>query len=61
MPDLINVQQTVFTIAGVPIQRGYILAFAVMVPLVFALAWFINNTTRAGRCGPPPRTRRPPG
>jgi branched-chain amino acid transport system permease protein len=48
VPDLINVQQTVFTIAGVPIQRGYILAFAVMIPLVFALGWFINNT-HAGR------------
>ena len=48
VPDLINVQQTVFTIAGVPIQRGYILAFAVMIPLVFALGWFINST-HAGR------------
>ena len=48
VPDLIHVQQTVFTIAGVPIQRGYILAFAVMVPLVFALGWFIGRT-RAGR------------
>ena len=47
VPDLIHVQQTVFTIAGVPIQRGYILAFAVMIPLVFALGWFINRT-RAG-------------
>jgi branched-chain amino acid transport system permease protein len=48
VPDLINTQQTVFTIAGVPILRGYILAFAVMVPLVFGLTWFINQT-RAGR------------
>jgi branched-chain amino acid transport system permease protein len=48
VPDLIHVQQTVFTIAGVPIQRGYILAFAVMIPLVFALTWFIGRT-RAGR------------
>jgi branched-chain amino acid transport system permease protein len=48
VPDLIGVQQTVFTIAGVPIQRGYILALAVMLPLVFALSWFIN-ATRAGR------------
>ena len=48
MPDLIHSQQTVFTIAGVPILRGYILAFAVMVPLVFALTWFIGRT-RAGR------------
>src|SRR2546426_6921780 len=48
VPDLIHSQQTVFTIAGVPILRGYILAFAVMIPLVFALTWFINRT-RAGR------------
>src|SRR5215831_7755429 len=40
VPDLIGVQQTVFTIGGVAIQRGY--------PLVFALSWFINST-RAGR------------
>jgi branched-chain amino acid transport system permease protein len=46
--DLIRAQQPVFTIAGVPVLRGYILAFAVMVPLVFALTWFINGT-RAGR------------
>jgi branched-chain amino acid transport system permease protein len=48
VPDLIHVQQTVFTIGGVQIQRGYILAFAVMIPLVFALGWFISRT-RAGR------------
>jgi branched-chain amino acid transport system permease protein len=46
--DLIHVQQTVFTVAGVPIQRGYLLVFAVMIPLVFALNWFISRT-RAGR------------
>jgi branched-chain amino acid transport system permease protein len=46
--DLIHAQQVVFSIAGVPIRRGYLLAFAVMVPLVFALAWFIR-ATRAGR------------
>jgi branched-chain amino acid transport system permease protein len=48
VPDLIHSQQTVFTIGGVPILRGYILAFAVMIPLVFALTWFISRT-RAGR------------
>ncbi len=37
--DLIRSQQPVFTIGGVPILRGYILAFAVMIPLVFALTW----------------------
>ncbi|HKB30284.1 MAG TPA: branched-chain amino acid ABC transporter permease [Streptosporangiaceae bacterium] len=48
VPDLIHGQRPVFTIAGVPILRAYILAFAVMIPLVFALTWFINQT-RAGR------------
>ncbi len=46
--DLIRSQQPVFTIAGVHILRGYILAFAVMIPLVFGLTFFINQT-RAGR------------
>ncbi len=48
VPDLIRGQQPVVTIAGVPILRGYILAFAVMVPLVFGVTWFISQT-RAGR------------
>ena len=46
--DLIGVQATVFTVGGVPIQRGYLLVFAVMIPLVFALSWFISST-RSGR------------
>jgi branched-chain amino acid transport system permease protein len=46
--DLIHQGQTVFSISGVPIVRGYLLALAVMVPLVFALGWFISNT-RAGK------------
>ena len=46
--DLIHAQQPVFTIFGVPILRGYLLAFAVMIPLVFALTWFIGST-RAGK------------
>ena len=48
VPDLIHQGQTVFSISGVPIVRGYILALLVMVPLVFGLGWFINKT-RAGR------------
>jgi branched-chain amino acid transport system permease protein len=48
VPDLINQGKTVFNLSGVPIQRGYILAIAVMIPLVFLLSWFIN-TTRPGR------------
>jgi branched-chain amino acid transport system permease protein len=46
--DLVRETDTVFNISGVPIQRGYVLALAVMIPLVFALAWFISST-RLGR------------
>jgi branched-chain amino acid transport system permease protein len=46
--DLIRQGDTVFNISGVPIQRGYILAVAVMIPLVILLAWFITST-RLGR------------
>ena len=46
--DLIGAQHAVFTIAGVPILRGYLVAFAVMIPLVFATTWFIGST-RAGK------------
>jgi branched-chain amino acid transport system permease protein len=42
--DLIRENSTVFNISGVPITRGYILAVAVMIPLVFLLAWFITST-----------------
>jgi|SRR5579884_2649080 len=48
VPDLLRAQSTVFHISGVPIYRGYILALAVMIPLVFGLAAFISNS-RAGR------------
>src|SRR5579859_5078537 len=46
--DLIHQGATVFSISAVPIQRGYLLALAVTVPLVAALAWFIART-RLGR------------
>ena len=42
--DLTRQGNTVFNISGVPIQRGYLLALAVMIPLVIALAWFIGST-----------------
>jgi branched-chain amino acid transport system permease protein len=48
VPDLINQGATLFNISGVPIQRGYIMAIGVTIPLVFALTWFIQ-TTRPGR------------
>ncbi len=46
--DLIHTNQPIFNISGVPIERGYVLAFGVMIPLVFALGWFITRT-RAGK------------
>ena len=46
--DLARQGDTVFNISGVPIQRGYILALAMMIPLVIGLAWFIS-ATRMGR------------
>ena len=46
--DLINQNKTVFKISGVIVHRADVLAIVVMVPLVFALTWFINRT-RAGR------------
>src|SRR5262249_49211922 len=48
VPDLIGVQQTVFTIGGVAIQRGYILVFAVMLPLVVALSCLLGSTRSGG-------------
>ncbi len=48
VPDLINQGQTVFHISALPIQRGYILAIGVMIPLVFGLSWFVR-ATRLGR------------
>jgi branched-chain amino acid transport system permease protein len=48
VPDLINQGATVFSISGVQIQRGYILALGLMIPLVLGLGWFISNT-RLGR------------
>jgi branched-chain amino acid transport system permease protein len=48
VPDLLRQGKVVLNISGVPIVRGYLLVFAVMIPLVFALTWFINRT-RAGR------------
>jgi branched-chain amino acid transport system permease protein len=46
--DLIQQNDTLFNISGVAIQRGYILAIGVMIPLVILLAWFISST-RLGR------------
>jgi branched-chain amino acid transport system permease protein len=46
--DLIGSANTLFHISGVSIYRGYVLSVGVMIPLVFALTWFINGT-RAGK------------
>jgi len=46
--DLLRENDTVFRISGVIVHRADLLAFAVAIPLVFGLTWFIANT-RAGR------------
>ena len=46
--DVIHQGQTVFNISGVAITRGYILAVGTLIPLVFAVTWFIGST-RLGR------------
>jgi branched-chain amino acid transport system permease protein len=46
--DILGTSKTLFNISGVPILRGYVLALAVMIPLVFGLTWFITKT-RAGK------------
>jgi len=48
LSDLIRINKTVFTIAGVVIRRADVLAVGVTVPLVVILAWFIGST-RMGR------------
>ena len=47
VPDLIGAQQVVFTIGGVHILRGYLLALAVMIPLVVATTG--SSGPRAGK------------
>jgi branched-chain amino acid transport system permease protein len=42
--DLIHSGHRLFSISGVPIYNRYVLAFAVMIPLVFLLTWFIART-----------------
>ena len=46
--DLIHENDTMFRISGVIFHRADVLAFAVTIPLVFALTWFIAHT-RPGR------------
>jgi len=46
--DLIRSSHVLFSISGVPIYNRYLVAFVVMIPLVFLLTWFINRT-RSGR------------
>jgi branched-chain amino acid transport system permease protein len=42
--DLVRQDKTVFMISGVVIQRGYVLAIGVTIPLVMAVTWFIGRT-----------------
>ena len=62
VPDLIGAQKVVFTIGGVHILRGYLLAFGGDDP-AGRRADVVHrpHPARARRCAPPPRTRRPPG
>ena len=46
--DLVHQGNTVFNISGVPITRGYLLALAMLIPLVYATSRFIM-ATRLGR------------
>jgi len=46
--DLIHSNHVLFSISGVNIYNRYLVAFAVMIPLVFLLTWFITRT-RAGK------------
>src|SRR3954465_15505606 len=48
VPDLIESQKHLVTILGVPITHGDVLAIAVTIPLLIALAAFVNNS-RLGR------------
>jgi branched-chain amino acid transport system permease protein len=48
VPDLINPQKELFTIGGVVIHQGDVLAVAVTIPLVLLLTTFINQS-RMGR------------
>src|SRR4051794_29196296 len=44
IPDLINAQHTLFTIFGVPVQNGDVLAVAVTVPLLMLMTSFIGRS-----------------
>jgi branched-chain amino acid transport system permease protein len=44
VPDLINAQHTLFTIFGVPIQNGDVLAVGVTVPLLLVMTSFISRS-----------------
>src|SRR5215212_1871370 len=46
--DLLHQADVVFSISGVDVHRADVLAFAVTIPLVIALTWFLANA-RAGR------------
>ena len=48
VPDLIGSQKELFSLWGVSIERSDVFAFAVTVPLLAALLWFVG-TTRYGK------------
>jgi branched-chain amino acid transport system permease protein len=44
VPDVLRQDTTLFTILGVQISRGEVLAIGITIPLVFGMTAFINNT-----------------
>jgi branched-chain amino acid transport system permease protein len=48
VPDLIESQKHLVKVFGVQITHGDVLSIAVAIPLLIALAWFVNNS-RLGR------------
>ena len=61
VPDLIESQKVLFTILGVPITHGDVLAVAATTPLRDPARRRSSRTAGwARRCAPPRRTRKPP-
>jgi branched-chain amino acid transport system permease protein len=44
VPDLINTNHALFTIFGVTVHNGDVMAIGVMIPLVIGLNWFVGRT-----------------
>jgi branched-chain amino acid transport system permease protein len=44
VPDILRQDANLFTIAGIHVSRGELLAVGITIPLVFAMSTFINNS-----------------